>query len=166
MSRRLLCAAITGAALLLVPSLASAHETATTITEWVKTTRFEAIDQNGGGMGMGDLYAGTFDMSATRGGAKNGTTEWSGTVVRENMPGASEYRSVQWRVMLKGGSLLVNGIFQADQGVAAHTPRTQTLYVTGGAGKYFGAHGSVTSTTLNKTERKWVFQIIGADPQS
>ena len=166
MSRRFLCAAVSGAILLIVPAVAAAHETATKITVWGKSVRFEAIDQNGGGMGMGDHYAGSYVLSSTRGGAQVGTADWASTVVRENMPGATDYRATQWRVLLRGGSLLVNGIFQADSGTQAHSPRTQTLYVTGGAGKYFGARGTATSTTLNKTERKWVFQIIGADPQS
>ncbi|MGI9117557.1 MAG: hypothetical protein ACR2JV_07975, partial [Gaiellales bacterium] len=81
------------------------------------------------------------------------------------MPGATEYRSVQWRLTWKQGSLSVNGLFAADQGIAAHTHRVQTLYVTGGSGAYFGARGTVTSTTLNASERKFVFHLVGIERQ-
>ena len=101
MSRRFLCAAVSGAILLIVPAVAAAHETATKITVWGKSVRFEAIDQNGGGMGMGDLYAGSYVLSSTRGGAQVGTADWASTVVRENMPGATDYRATQWRVLLR-----------------------------------------------------------------
>ncbi|MGI9116057.1 MAG: hypothetical protein ACR2JV_00270, partial [Gaiellales bacterium] len=120
MSRRLLCALAVVAAALLVPALAAASSSAT-VTTWGKTSRFDAMDMNGGGMGMGDMYAGTLDLSSSRGGKKNGTMEWSGAIVRQNMPGATEYRSVQWRLTWKQGSLSVNGLFAADQGIAAHT---------------------------------------------
>ena len=165
MSRRLACAVITGAILLVVPAVAVAHGTSKTVTVWGKVVRYESIDQNGGGMGMGDLYAGTNALSAKRGGTSNGALEWVATVVRQNMPGGMEYRSVQWRFAWKGASLVATGLFEADQGVQPHSHLVQTRFVTGGAGAYFGARGTVTATTINKTDRKYVIHLVGIEPQ-
>lgn len=159
MTRRLLAPVLLATALLAVPGIAAARTTTTTFTAWATVMRFEAVDASGDGMGMGDMYAGTNALSATRGGARNGTIEWISTIIRQHMPGGMEYRSVQQRFAWKRGTMLVNGMLKADQGVLPHSPMRQTLYVTGGSGAYAGARGTVTFITINKTERKFVFHL-------
>jgi len=109
---------------------------------------------------LGDELVFTDDVLTRRHGRRIGRDGGVCTVVRvTDASTLSGILQCQLTFSLQGGQITAQGLRQTTGGQVPHTVERRPL--TGGTGRYLGAHGEYAVRFLNNTDAKVTFSISG-----
>jgi hypothetical protein len=124
------------------------------------TTQLNFVDLGDAGFSLGDELVFTDDVLTRRHGRRIGRDGGVCTVVRvTDASTRSGMLQCQLTFSLPGGQITVQGLRQTTGGQVPHTVERRPL--TGGSGRYLGAHGEYAVRFLNNTDARVTFFISG-----
>lgn len=124
------------------------------------TTQLKLLDLGDAGFSLGDELVFTDDVLTRRHGRRIGRDGGVCTVVRvTDASTLSGILQCQLTFSLQGGQITAQGLRQTTGGQVPHTVERRPL--TGGTGRYLGAHGEYAVRFLNNTDAKVTFSISG-----
>lgn len=124
------------------------------------TTQLKLLDLGDAGFSLGDELVFTDDVLARKHGPRIGRDGGVCTVVRvTDASTLSGMLQCQLTFSLPGGQITAQGLRQTTGGQVPHTVERRPI--TGGTGRYLGAHGEYAVRFLNNTDAKVTFLISG-----
>ena len=99
------------------------------------------VDNGAVGTSVGDLTVTTGDVKRSESGPRIGYYTTNQVTVRADTSTGREIRKVELSISLPSGMIFATSLIRAQTGVPPTQP--MTFAVTGGTGKYSGAHGTL-----------------------